>query len=74
MATSGDFCIVAVNNGKGALAEMPAFVVGKSVAPLAGLLTNGFPINFFDGDGFFHFLKRLLRKLPVAKPTLLGDS
>jgi hypothetical protein len=48
-----------VNESEGLFAQTSALVIGKFVAPLAGLFANGFPINFFGGSGLFHFKQRL---------------
>jgi hypothetical protein len=55
-------------------AQVASLFIGKSVAPLAGLLANGFPINFLGSDGLFHLQKTLHRKWPVAKPALLDRA
>jgi hypothetical protein len=52
-------------------AQVAALFIGKPVAPLAGLLANGFPINLLGSNGLFHLRKILHRKWPVAKPALL---
>jgi hypothetical protein len=55
-------------------AQVAALFVGKSVAPLAGLFANGFPVNLLGSNGLFHLRKILHRKWPVAKSALLGRA
>jgi hypothetical protein len=55
-------------------AQAAPLFVGKFVAPLAGLLANGFPVNLLGSGGLFHLQKILHRKWPVAKPALLDRA
>jgi hypothetical protein len=55
-------------------AQAAALFIGKLVAPLAGLVANGFPINLLGSSGLFHLRKILHRKWPVAKPALLDRN
>jgi hypothetical protein len=55
-------------------AQAAPLFVGKLVAPLAGLLAYGFPINLLGSNGLFHLQKILHRKWPVAKSALLNRA
>jgi hypothetical protein len=61
MATSGDFCIVAVDDGERALVEIAAFLIGQFVARLPRPFGGGDDLIalllLFFGGRLFHFKK-----------------
>jgi hypothetical protein len=63
-----------VNESERLFAQAASLFVGKLVAPLAGLLAYGFPINLLGSNGLFHLRKILHRKWPVAKSALLDRA
>jgi hypothetical protein len=77
MATSGDFCIVAVDDGKGALAEFPALLVAQFVACLPRPFSRGENLVvlglLFFGGRLFHFKKGYTQNGRLPSPPYFTE-